>query len=96
MKLIYVPVEAPSLTVNPSGASWYVRHKHPGLGRRCPALVARGLALVGGVPMNEGLTVSDMAVGVGRTVAVGIWQQDIIVHRESTQGKKLVFLFKEE
>lgn len=79
------------LTINPSGASRHVCHKHPGLGLRQPAAVAGGLALVGGVPVNEGLTVSDMTVGVGGTMAVDVWQEDVIVHRESTQGENFLF-----
>lgn len=35
--------------------------------------------------MNNGLTVPDVAVRVGGAMAVGVRQQDVIVHRDSTR-----------
>lgn len=75
-----------SLTVNPSGAFRHYRlYKHRGLGHRQPAVVTGGPALMGGVAIKDGLTVPDMAMRVGGAVAVGVWQEEVIVHRDSTR-----------
>lgn len=49
---------------------------------------------MGGVAVNDSLTVSDMAVGVGWAVAVVVRQQDIIDHRNSTRRGNEVKYFK--
>lgn len=77
-----------------SGGSRHIHHKHRGLGQRQPAVVAGGPALVGGVAVDDGLTVSDMAVRVGGAVAVGVRQQDVIVLRDSAREREGKFIFK--
>lgn len=72
------------LTVNPSGAS-LARYEHRGLGHRQPAVFTGSPVLVGGVAVNDGLTIPDVAVRVGGAVTVSVRQQDVIVHRDSTR-----------
>lgn len=67
----------PPLTVNPSGV--HLGHKHGGLGPRGPAGPTGGPGLMGDVAVDNGLTVPDVAVGVGGAMAAGVGQQDVIV-----------------
>lgn len=40
---------------------------------------------MGGVAVNDGLTVPDVAVRVGGAVGVGVRQQDVIVHGDAAR-----------
>lgn len=76
-----------SLTINYSGAPRDIRHKQIGLSDWPPAVVTGGPALIGGVAVNDGLTVPDVAMRVGGAVAMRVGQQDVIVYRCSTKTK---------
>lgn len=73
----------PPLTVNPFGASRHTSHKGGGLRWRQPAVASSGPALVGGVAIEDGLTVPYMAVRVGGAMAVSIRSKNVIFHRGS-------------
>lgn len=68
------------VTVNPSGASFGVCHKHRGLSWRLDATVIGRPTLIGGVAMKNGLATSDVTVGVGGAMAVVIGHQEVIIH----------------
>lgn len=75
----------PPLTVNPFGASRHTGHKGGGLSWRQPAVVSSGPALVGGVAIEDGLAVPDMAVRVGGAMAVSIRSKNVIFHGDSAR-----------
>lgn len=85
-----------SLTINNSGAPRNIRHKQLGLSNRLPAAVTGGPALIGGVAMNDGLTIPDIAMRVGGAVALCVGQQDVIVHSLSAMREELLVLIESD
>lgn len=85
-----------SLTINNSGAPRNIRHKQLGLSNRLPAAVTGGPALIGGVAMNDGLTIPDIAMRVGGAVALCVGQQDVIIHRLSATREELLVLIESD
>lgn len=85
-----------SLTINNSGAPRDIRHKQLGLSNRLPTAVTGGPALIGGVAMNNGLTIPDVAMRVGGAVALWVGQQDVIVHRLSARREELLVLIESD
>lgn len=79
----FAPTPTPPLTVNPFGASRHTGHKGGGLSWWQPAVVSSRPALVGGVAIEDGLTVPDMAVRVGGAMAVSVRSKYVIFHGDS-------------
>lgn len=77
----------PPLTVNPFGASWHTGHKGGRLSWRQPAVVSSRPALVGGVAIEDGLAVPDMAVRVGGAMTVNIRSKNVIFHGDSARSE---------
>lgn len=78
------------VTKNPSGACLHIRHKHVSVYNRLPASAEGGPALIGGVAINEGLTIPDVAVRVGGAVTLCVRLEEVIVQRASV--KYMVYL----
>lgn len=78
------------VTKNPSGAFLHIRYKHVRLCNRLPALAVGRPALMGGVSINDGLTVPDVAVRVGGPVTLCVRLEEVIVQRVSV--KCMVYL----
>lgn len=77
---LWMKASASPVTINPSGASCCVCHKHRGLSWRLDAMVIGRPTLIGGVAMKNGLTTSDVTVRVGGAMAVVIRYQEVIIH----------------